>query len=82
MKESALTVTAVVHLAICAERRTGGRPEIEPSRDETRRDDTGEEQAPCTVPGAVIRRGYDTNSIRSRQRLSLFLRVSSFRLAM
>jgi hypothetical protein len=82
VKESLSTVTAVIRLATCAERRTGGCPEIEPSRDETRRDDTGEEQAPGTVPGAVVRRGYDTNSIRSRQRLPLLLRVGSFRLAM
>jgi hypothetical protein len=43
---------------------------------------TSEEQVPGTVPGAVIRRGYDSNSIRSRRRLSLLLRVGSFRLTM
>jgi hypothetical protein len=40
VKESLSTVTAVVRLATCAERRTGGCPEIEPSRDETTRHDT------------------------------------------
>lgn len=82
VKESLSTVTAVVRLPTCAERRTGGCPEIKPSRDETRRDDTSEEQVLGTVPGAVIRRGYVTNSIRSRRRLSLLLRVGSFRLTM
>ena len=51
VKEPQLMVTAVVRLATCAERRAGGRAEVE-----TRRDDTGEEQALCTIPGGSVPR--------------------------
>ena len=61
VKESPSTVTAIVHLATYAKSRTGGR--LKSRRAETRQGDTGEEQASCTIPGAMIRGGgYRFNS--------------------
>jgi hypothetical protein len=78
VKEPQSMVTAVIRLTKCAERRTGGHPEVE-----SRRDETGEERPLCTVPGAVFRgEGYQFNSNWTETlSLPLVLRVGCSRLA-